>query len=106
MLADAQLPDRRHGLPRRNQILQKLPIPGSGVGLMRKLFLNRVKNLIPVIHPNASKIFLDTLSKSDLEHVHIFAYASRLDNEFHETLQAPGKLVKRTQSREHRTGAI
>ena len=42
---------------------------------MCKLFFNRVQDLISVIDSNLPKIFLDTLSKSDLEHAYIFAYA-------------------------------
>jgi len=62
-------------LPRGNQILQKLSVPGSDVGFMSQLFLNRVKDLISIIHSDLPEIFLNTLSKSDLKHAYTFAYA-------------------------------
>ena len=43
---------------------------------MSKLFLNRVQDLISVINSDLPEIFLDTLSKSDLEHAYILAYAT------------------------------
>jgi hypothetical protein len=43
-------------------------------------FLNRVQDLISVINSDLPEIFLDTLSKSDLEHAYILAYATPRGN--------------------------
>jgi hypothetical protein len=42
---------------------------------MGKLFLDSVKDLISVINSNLLEILLNSLSKLDLEHAYILAYA-------------------------------
>ena len=55
---------------------------------MNQLFLDRVENLISVIDLDLPEIFLDTLGKTDLEHLCTFAYAD-----------GPGQLRRRQASR-------
>lgn len=45
---------------------------------MSQLLLDRVENLISVINLNLPEIFLNALSKTDLEHLYTVAYASGL----------------------------
>ena len=63
---------------------------------MSKLFLNRIQDLISVINPNALKIFLNTLSKSDLEHAYIFAYALPRGNDSMGLMKATVIVIRRT----------